>query len=363
MKNFAKRVLFFIFFIAILVTAFYFGYDLKTNPYIFTKLNGNEVIESGGQYIIPGGQTIGVELKTKGVLIVGLADIVNTDKISISPAKISGIEIGDKILTIDSKKIETINEILKYTEENGIKEYKFTIERDGKILNFNITPVKTLENNDIKFGFWARDDIAGIGTVTFVDPKTGKFSAIGHGISDSETGRLIDIESGTICKANITNIKLGKKGEPGEIIGYILNNENKLGIVESNTNFGIYGNINEESLGFFSNNLMQIGKKEEIRIGPAQIYSCVNNAIKVYDVEITKVFYQNKPGEKSFVIKIIDNELLELTNGIIQGMSGCPVIQNNKVVGAVTHVFMNDPTKGYGIYIEWILDEVYGNDQ
>ncbi|WP_313371359.1 SpoIVB peptidase S55 domain-containing protein [Sedimentibacter sp.] len=276
MKNFAKRVLFFIFFIAILVTAVYFGYDLKTNPYIFTKMNGNEVIESGGKYIIPGGQTIGVELKTKGVLVVGLADIISTGEISVSPAKISGMEIGDKILTIDSQNIETINDILKYTEDNGIKDYSFTVEREGKILNFNITPVRTLENDNIKFGFWARDDIAGIGTITFVDPKTGKFSAIGHGISDSDTG-LIDIESGTISKANITNIKLGKKGEPGEIIGYILNNENKLGTVENNTNFGIYGNINKESLGFFSNNLIEIGKKEEIRLGPAQIYSCVNN--------------------------------------------------------------------------------------
>ncbi|WP_313162477.1 SpoIVB peptidase [Sedimentibacter sp.] len=363
MKNFAKRVLFFIFFIAILVTAVYFGYDLKTNPYIFTKIGGNEVIETEGKYIIPGGQTIGVELKTKGVLVVGLADIVNTDEISISPAKISGMEIGDKILSIDSEKIETIDDIKSYTMDNGIKDYSFTVEREGKILNFNITPVKTLGSDDIKFGFWARENIAGIGTITFIDPETGKFSAIGHGISDSQTGALVDIETGRISRANITNIKLGKKGEPGEIIGYILNDGNILGKVENNTNFGIYGNINKESLGFFSKNLIEIGKKEEIRLGPAQIYSCVNNEIKVYDVEITKVFYQNKPGEKSFVIKITDYELLGLTNGIIQGMSGCPVIQNNKIVGAVTHVFMNDPTKGYGIYIEWILDEVYGDNQ
>ncbi len=363
MKNFAKRVLFFIFFIAILVTAVYFGYDLKTNPYIFTKIGGNEVIETEGKYIIPGGQTIGVELKTKGVLVVGLADIVNTDEISISPAKISGMEIGDKILSIDSKKIETIDDIKSYTMDNGIKDYSFALEREGKILNFNITPVKTLGSDDIKFGFWARENIAGIGTITFIDPETGKFSAIGHGISDSQTGALVDIETGRISRANITNIKLGKKGEPGEIIGYILNDGNILGTVENNTNFGIYGNINKESLGFFSKNLIEIGKKEEIRLGPAQIYSCVNNEIKVYDVEITKVFYQNKPDEKSFVIKITDYELLGLTNGIIQGMSGCPVIQNNKIVGAVTHVFMNDPTKGYGIYIEWILDEVYGDNQ
>lgn len=358
MKSFAKRVLFFIFFIAILLAAVYFGYDLKTNPYILTNID-NEVIETEGKYIIPGGQTIGVELKTEGVLVVVLADIINTDKLSISPAKIAGIQIGDKILKVDSLDIKGTKDILDYTKENGIKDYNFTVERGGKILNFNITPVQIYESQEIKFGFWARDDIAGIGTVTFVDPETGKFSAIGHGISDSDTGSLIDIETGTISKANITNIKLGKKGEPGEIIGYIMKNEDSLGTVENNTNFGIYGQINNNSMGFFSKNLIEVGKKEEIRIGPAQIYSCVNNEIQKYDVEITKIFYQNKPDEKSFVIKIVDKKLLDMTNGIIQGMSGSPIIQNNKIIGAVTHVFMNDPTKGYGIYIEWIIDEIY----
>jgi len=362
MKNYAKRVLFFIFFIVFLLAAVYFGFDLKSNPYILTKMD-NQVVETGGKYIIPGGQTIGVELKTEGVLIVGLADIINTDKLSVSPAKIAGIQIGDKILSIDSMDIESTDEILKYTENEGVRNYIFKIEREGKILNFSITPVKIFKSNEIKFGFWARDDIAGIGTVTFVDPKTGKFSAIGHGISDSDTGELIDIESGTISKANITSIKLGKKGEPGEIIGYILKDEDSLGTVENNTDFGIYGKINESSIGFFSTNLIEVGRKEEIRLGHAEIYSCVNNETQIYDVEITKIFYQNKPDEKSFVIKIVDKDLLELTNGIIQGMSGCPVIQNNKMVGAITHVFMNDPTKGYGIYIEWIFDEINNNDE
>ena len=361
MKSFAKRVLFFIFFIAILLAAVYFGYDLKTNPYVLTKIV-NEVVETEGKYIIPGGQAIGVELKTAGVLVVGLADIINTDKLSVSPAKIAGMEIGDKILAIDSHNVERTNDILNYTLENGIKDYNFTIERGGKILNFTLSPVQVYDSNEVKFGFWARENIAGIGTVTFIDPETGKFSAIGHGISDSETGSLIDIETGTISRANITSIKLGKKGEPGEIIGYIMKNED-LGTVEDNTNFGIYGNINDASMGYFSNNLIEVGKKEEIKIGPAQIYSCVNNEIQTYDVEITKIFYQNKPSEKSFVIKIVDNDLLELTNGIIQGMSGCPVIQNNKIVGAVTHVFMNDPTKGYGIYIEWIFDQIYNGSR
>lgn len=360
MRNFAKRVLFFIFFIAVLVTAVFFGFNLKTNPYKFAR--DDQVIDTDGKFIIPGGQTIGVELKTEGVLVVGLADIVNADNMSVSPAKIAGIQIGDKILQIDSQNMKSTDEIINYTDNMGIKIYMFKVERAGKIYNITITPVQKYDSDEIKFGFWARDDIAGIGTVTFIDPQTGTYSAIGHGISDSETGNLIDIETGTISKANITSIKLGKKGEPGEIIGYILKDEENLGTVSNNTDFGIYGKINKKSMGYFSSDLMEVGKKEEIKIGPAYIISCVNNEIKKYDIEITKIFYQNKPGEKSFVIKITDDELLELTNGIIQGMSGSPVIQNNKIVGAVTHVFMNDPSKGYGIYIEWIFNKVYMTD-
>ena len=360
MKNYTRRVLFFIFFISLLFAIVFYGFEFKTNPYkLLTKID-EAAIEK--KYIIPGGQTIGVELETEGVLVVGLADIVNSDKISTSPAKISGIEIGDKIIGIDSLEVKKIDDIINYTNESGIKEYTLKIDRHGKINNFNLMPVQMYNSEEIKFGFWAREDIYGIGTVTFVDPQTGKFSAIGHGISDTDTGELIDIATGKISKANITNIKLGKKGEPGEIIGYILkDDDDSLGTVEKNTNFGIIGNINIESLNYFNNELIEVGSMKEMKLGPAIILSCVNNEIKKYDIEIVKLFFQNKPDEKSFVIKIIDDELLELTNGIIQGMSGCPIVQDGKIVGAVTHVFMNDPTKGYGIYIEWIFDEINKN--
>lgn len=362
MHNYAKRVLLFIFFMAIVFTAVLYGFDLKTNPYILNKF-GDQNTDLEKKYVMVGGQTIGVELKTEGVLVVGLADIVNDDKVSTSPAKISGIQIGDKILSIDTISVKSTEDILSYTEEYGIKPYDLKVERDGIISNYSITPVQMYNSNEIKFGFWARDDIAGIGTVTFIDPETGKFSAIGHGISDADTGDLIDIETGVISKANITNIKLGKKGEPGEIIGYILKDEENLGTVNDNTDFGIYGNINEYGLKYFKNDLIEVGNREDISIGPAQIYSCVNSEIKKYDIEITKLFFQSRPDQKSFVIKIVDDELLQLTNGIIQGMSGCPVIQNGKIVGAITHVFMNDPTKGYGIYIEWLFNEINNSER
>lgn len=363
MIKYIKRVLFFIFFVAILCGAVFLGYEFNTRNYDILK-SQIDVSNYNAKYVIPGGQTIGVELKTEGVLVVGLADIVNTNKVSTSPAKACGIRIGDKILGVDDLPVQGINQLLEYTQEKGVKEYTLKIEREGNISDFYITPVQIYESNEIKFGFWAREDIAGIGTVTFVDPETGKYSAIGHGISDTDTKELIDIRTGVISKANITNIKLGKKGDPGEIIGYILKGENSLGSVENNTNFGIYGEVNDESMSYFeTENLLEIGTRDDIQTGFAQIYSCVNNEIKIYDVEITKLFFQNRPDEKSFIIKIVDEELLELTNGIIQGMSGCPIIQNNKIVGAVTHVFMNDPTKGYGIYIEWLLDNMYHENE
>ena len=164
MKSFTKRVLFFIFFIVVLLAAVYFGYDLNTNPYVLTKTD-NEVIETEGKYLIPGGQTIGVELKTEGILVVGLADIINTDKLSISPAKIAGMQIGDKILAIDSHVVEKTDDVLNYTVEHGIKDYSFTVEREGKIFDLILSPVQIYESDELKFGFWARENIAGIGKV------------------------------------------------------------------------------------------------------------------------------------------------------------------------------------------------------
>lgn len=361
MRNYTKRVLFFVFFIAVLFTTVFFGFDLKSNPYHFLSYIEDKDVNTEKHYIIPGGQAIGVELKTRGVLVVGLADIVNSDRVSTSPAKKSGIEIGDKILSIDDSAVSSTDDIVNYTAKEGVREYSMSVDRGGSVMDLKITPVKSYKDNEIKFGFWARDNIAGIGTITYIDPETGYFGAIGHGIADTDTGKLIDIDSGVISRANITNIKLGKKGEPGEIIGYIMKDSDNLGTVEKNTNFGIYGNINRQHLDFFQHELIEVGSMEDIQLGPAEIFSCVDNEIKKYDVEIIKLFYQNKPAEKSFVIKITDPELLSLTNGIIQGMSGCPVIQNNKIVGAVTHVFMNDPSKGYGIYIEWLFDEICQN--
>ncbi len=358
MKRSKRKVLFLLTVIAFIAVAIYFVENNFLISYrYFNPFIKDEQVSIENQYVIPGGQTIGVELKTKGILVVGLADVVNDNKITTSPAKEAGMHIGDKIMSVDNKAISSTQDFVSYINKEGIREYNIEIERNGNRIQLLITPVKRYSTSDIIFGFWARDNIAGIGTITYIDPETYDFCAVAHGITDSDTGELIDIDSGSISKANITNIKSGKKGEPGEIIGFILKDNNHLGTVRQNTPFGIKGTINEKNMNYFSNKLIEVGKKDAVQEGPAKILSCLDDEIKEYDIEIVKVYYQSRPTDKSFVIKIVDEELLSLTNGIIQGMSGCPIIQNDKLVGAVTHVFMNDPTKGYGIYAEWLFDE------
>lgn len=359
MKNFKGKILILITIVCILSGTIYFcENNLKISYKFFNpSAYNNEEVSVDKRYVIAGGQTVGVELNTKGILVVGLADVVSDNKITVSPAKEAGMRIGDRILFVDDIPMHKTNEFLNYVQEHGIKEYNFEIERDGSRIELIMSPVKRDKEETFIFGFWARDNIAGIGTITYIDPETRDFSAVAHGIADSDTSKLIEIDSGKISKVDITNIKSGKKGEPGEIVGYILRNDSQLGTVRKNTPFGVVGEIDENSMSYFSDNLIEIGNKEDIQVGPAKIFACLDNSIREYDIEIIKTYHQAKASDKSFIIRIVDKELLSLTNGIIQGMSGCPIIQNDKLVGAITHVFMNDPSKGYGIYAEWIFDE------
>lgn len=350
-----------LFLISLLILFFVSIYFVENNLIIsyryYNPFVEDEQVATKTRYVIPGGQTIGVELKTKGILVVGLADVVSDDKIIISPAKDAGIKIGDKILAVDNIPVTNTNDFIVYVAKNGIRVYNLEIERNGKSIEFLVKPVQRYNTNDYLFGFWARDNIAGIGAITYIDPETNSYSAVAHGITDADTKELIDIDFGSISKATITNIKSGQKGKPGEIVGFILREDGKLGSVNQNTEFGIKGQLSQKGMSYFVNDLVEVGNKDGIQCGPAKILSNIGDEIKEYDIKIVKMFYQNRPSDKSFVIEIVDKELLSMTNGIIQGMSGCPIMQNDKLVGAVTHVFVNDPTRGYGIYIEWLIDE------
>jgi stage IV sporulation protein B len=214
-----------------------------------------------------------------------------------------------------------------------------------------------MASDDKKYhiGLWVRDSTAGIGTLTFYDPKTSAFGALGHGITDIDTGLLMPVDSGEIIESSILGIKVGKSGVPGELKGVFIE-DMRLGTIENNSEFGIYGKLSDNAANKITGKLYPIGLRSEIKEGPAVILSNIDGkSIAEFEIEIQKVSRQNINGSKGMIIKVTDQKLLEATGGIVQGMSGSPIIQNGKIIGAVTHVLVNDPTKGYGIFIEGML--------
>lgn len=305
--------------------------------------------------LYPGGNVIGIKLQTNGPLVVGFSDIEYEEQKFYSPSKESGINLGDIILAINDIKINS-SEFLSETLNNlkNVDELDVKIEREGKIINKKIKPVKSSDGKN-KIGLWVRDSTAGIGTITFIDPNTGFYGALGHPITDVDTGDIIKISEGSIVNSSVVNVKKGEKGNPGELKGVFINDDIKLGNVIYNTKYGIFG---EYSLENFNGPKLGIGLKDEVKEGPAKIISTIdNNEPKMYDVVIEKLLPQDNPSSKSMIVKVTDEELLAKTGGIVQGMSGSPIIQNNKLVGAITHVLVNKPDTGYGIYIEWMLKE------
>ncbi|OAT87878.1 SpoIVB peptidase [Candidatus Arthromitus sp. SFB-turkey] len=304
--------------------------------------------------LYPGGNVVGIKLQTNGPLVVGFSDIENEEQKPYSPSKESGINLGDVILAINEIEINSSEFLAETLNSLKLDELDVKIERDGKILYKKVKPVKTSDGKN-KIGLWVRDSTAGIGTVTFIDPETGLYGALGHPITDVDTGDIIKISKGNIVNSSIVNVKRGEKGNPGELKGVFINDDIKLGSVKHNTKYGIFG---EYSLENFYGEKLSIALKNEIQEGPAKIISTIDNdEPKMYDVVIEKLLQQDNPSSKSMIIKVVDEELLEKTGGIVQGMSGSPIIQNNKLVGAVTHVLVNKPDTGYGIYIEWMLKE------
>jgi stage IV sporulation protein B len=307
--------------------------------------------------IIPSGEAIGVKIQTKGVLVVGLSSITTADGKKLSPAADAGFEVGDTILEINNKKIEKERDITNIVNEDKDSSLNFLIEREGRKENIEVKPVQSLEDSIYRVGLWVRDNIAGVGTMTFVDPKTNTFGALGHGITDIDSGVLVDISMGSVLKSKVASIQKARKTVPGEIVGIFYESDNPYGRISKNTNFGIYGVLN---LSKRENSLkpMPIALSYQVTEGPAKILSTIeDNKVEEFDIEIQKVNRQNSPNSKSMLIKVTDQKLLDKTGGIVQGMSGSPIIQNGKIVGAVTHVLVNDPTRGYGIFIEWMLDE------
>ena len=307
--------------------------------------------------LIPGGNAIGVRLNTKGVLVVAVTDLIGVDNERYSPARDAGIKVGDSILEIDGIKVNDAEHVVKILNEVKDKKVKILVQRNKAEFITEATPVQCIQDNSYRLGVWVRDKTSGIGTLTYLDKESGKFGALGHGIVDSDTGKLLSVDKGKIMNARISKIEQGKKGSPGEIRGVFYEANNIAGDITLNNSFGIFGTLRKEYLETIKNKPIPIGFKEEVKEGKAYIYTTVNDdKVEKFEVEILKVQPQVKPDQKSMVIKVTDEKLLELTGGIVQGMSGSPIIQDGKLIGAITHVFVNDPTKGYGIFIEWMLE-------
>lgn len=303
--------------------------------------------------VIPIGKTIGMKLYTEGVLVVGMSEIEGK-----KPYAKSGIEAGDKIIEIDSEHIDNTDELIECVNKSNGREINIKYVSDNEEKMTTIEPVKT-QNNEYKLGLWVRDAAAGVGTLTFYEPSTGEFGALGHGINDVDTNELIDIANGELVTTNIIDIVKGVDGVPGEIRGSI-DSGKTIGTIYKNTGFGIYGNISSiNRLNINKSNEMEVANRNEIKLGKAQIMCELENEIvDTYDIEIQKIFLDNNQDNKSMLIKITDKDLIEKTGGIIQGMSGAPIIQNGKFIGAVTHVLVNDSKVGYGIFGDLMIKQM-----
>ena len=288
---------------------------------------------------------------TDGVLIVGLSRIHTENGLSC-PALESGIVEGDVICSIDGEKVYTNEDVASFIENSDGETLSMLIKRDGETMTVEVTPEKMADGSGYKAGFWVRDSSAGIGTLTFYDPETMVFAGLGHAVCDVDTGEPLPLLSGEIVPAAINKIKRGVSGEPGEL-GGVFTSAKALGEVSINNETGVYGVLNS-NIGGVS---LPIAPKQDVYEGKATILATINGTkAKEYEIVIEKVSMSDNSPTKNMVIKVTDEELINKAGGIVQGMSGSPIIQNGRLVGAVTHVFVNDPTKGYGIFIENMLE-------
>ncbi|MCM3738257.1 SpoIVB peptidase [Bacillus cytotoxicus] len=309
--------------------------------------------------VIPGGQSIGVKLNAKGVLVVG-HHLIQTEKGKVSPGELAGVQIGDMITEINGKTIERMSDIAPFIHNSGKtgESLNLVLLRDGKYIRTKLTPQKDGGEQSYRIGLYIRDSAAGIGTMTFIHPESMKYGALGHVISDNDTKKAIQVEDGQIVRSTVTSIERGSNGDPGEKLARFSPDHEVIGNITTNSPFGIFGKLNTEMKNGIMDEALPIALSHQVKEGPAKILTVIDqDKVEAFDIEIVSTVPQKFPATKGMVVKITDKRLLEKTGGIVQGMSGSPIVQDGKLVGAVTHVFVNDPTSGYGVHIEWMLNE------
>lgn len=308
--------------------------------------------------VVPGGQPVGVKMEVKGVLVVGLEEITTDENKNVNPGLDAGLEIGDSILAINNRPVDSHEEVkAALNSQNGRIVLK--VSRQGNILYIGIVPVKAREDGLFKIGVWVREKTAGLGTLTFYDPASEAFGALGHAITDPDSGDILKVKKGQLLSASVESVKQGTSGIPGEIRGVFYEEDEPLGELITNTEYGIFGTLYGDIANPIFNNPISIGYQNQIKEGPAWLLTTVDGKkMEKFKINIDKINRQIKPNTKSMVISVTDPRLVKKTGGIVQGMSGSPIIQNGRIIGAVTHVLVNDPLKGYAIFIEWMLQQV-----
>ncbi|MCQ2564908.1 MAG: SpoIVB peptidase [Clostridia bacterium] len=324
------------------------------NFFTIKKIN-IKLLNNSSVYV--GGETVGFNLFSEGVICVGSNPIVTADGV-VEPIKESKIEEGDAITHIEGieiKSIEDVDRIINLPNYAG-KELQVTLKHNGEEISVYVLPKFDLFSQKYKLGMWVRNNASGVGTLTYVKQNNFRFGAVGHPIVDASLGENFNVETGNIYRCKLLGIKKGEKNNPGEIRSSINLSDDSLGRADTNCKYGVYGNILNKSI-INAERTANLGGRLSVKLGDAKIYCNLDDeGVKAYDIKIIKANKQSTADDKSMIIKVTDKELLEKTGGIIQGMSGSPIVQNGKLVGAVTHVFVNDPTRGYGVYVDWMVD-------
>ena len=304
--------------------------------------------------LIPGGDAVGVAMRTEGVLVVGVSNVTQGQ----SPAQLSGLKPGDVLQRVDGEAVTGSEQLAALIAKKGVRPLAVDFLRGGLSMQTTMTPVLDEASGVARMGAWVRDSTAGVGTLSFYDPDTGRYGALGHAITDGDTGSILTVGEGQLLRASVVAVQKGQKGAPGELKGSFLREKELLGDITRNSALGIYGKLNAPATSSLYPEGLPIGLQDTVQEGPAQILSTVDTGgVRAYDIEILRVNRHAASKQKSMLILVTDPALLEKTGGIVQGMSGSPIIQDGRLIGAVTHVFVSDPTQGYGLYVDWMLQE------
>lgn len=306
--------------------------------------------------VFVGGIPLGFSLNTKGLIVVGDNSVL-TQEGNKETQKDKTILPGDILTEINGKEITSVSVVEEELNDFDNEFVNLKVLRKDKAIDVKLKPAKDMESNKYKLGLWVKNSASGVGTLTFVD-QNKNFGALGHPITDYETGSIIPVQDGKIYNCSLVGITKGERGKPGELKCLFLQGKNSKGSVSKNTNSGVFGDVKDSTNIVDENKKAIVGNRINVKPGKAYIVSSVSGVREEYEIEIIKANNQKQKSDKSIIFRVKDKRLLSMTGGIVQGMSGSPILQDGKIIGAVTHVFLNDSTKGYGIYIDWMLQEI-----